>query len=376
MYSTGTITLTNGSATVTGAGTAWVGVLRTGWMILVPGEGPLLVSSVESATSLTLARAYQGTTRSGQVYNAVPTQGELAPFVSQLQALLDTVQTTIDGPGQGKFPDGSLVQPAVRFTADEDTGWRRVAANVMAFVTGGGDRLTLSSTGAVLNGLLTGTAVTQNPTDMTANRLLKVGDFGVGSSSPPLLNNIDRFDLAAGIYLVSAGTTLGTLPNESTTADVVMVLRPAANQTTQLLSMPNDGKTYIRKSMAAASWGPWRMLYDSKSILGAVSQAAGVPTGAVIERGSNANGNYVRLADGTQWCFRSMVASASAATSWVFPAAFAAVPVIKGTAVATVLSGVCLDANPTTTAASFSARDTANARRGDTCHLVALGSWF
>lgn len=38
------------------------------------------------------------------------------------------------------------------------------------------------------------------------------------------------------------------------------------------------------------------------NILGTVSQSGGVPTGAIIERGSNANGEYVRFADGTQIC--------------------------------------------------------------------------
>ena len=37
-------------------------------------------------------------------------------------------------------------------------------------------------------------------------------------------------------------------------------------------------------------------------ILGTVSQVNGVPTGAVIERGTNANGNYVKFADGTMIC--------------------------------------------------------------------------
>jgi hypothetical protein len=37
-------------------------------------------------------------------------------------------------------------------------------------------------------------------------------------------------------------------------------------------------------------------------ILGTVSQSSGVPTGAVIERGSNANGEYVKFADGTLIC--------------------------------------------------------------------------
>lgn len=45
--------------------------------------------------------------------------------------------------------------------------------------------------------------------------------------------------------------------------------------------------------------------YQSKAafVLGTVSQSGGVPTGAIIERGSNANGEYVRYADGTQICW-------------------------------------------------------------------------
>lgn len=72
------------------------------------------------------------------------------------------------------------------------------------------------------------------------------------------------------------------------------------------------------------------------NILGTVSQAGGVPTGAVIERGSNANGEYVRFADGTQICTTgtqtvnvttvagSVFRGIGTATPW--PAAFAAVP--------------------------------------------------
>ena len=40
----------------------------------------------------------------------------------------------------------------------------------------------------------------------------------------------------------------------------------------------------------------------SRDLLGTVSQSGGVPTGAIIERDSNANGEYVRFADGTMIC--------------------------------------------------------------------------
>jgi hypothetical protein len=42
------------------------------------------------------------------------------------------------------------------------------------------------------------------------------------------------------------------------------------------------------------------------NMVGNVGQSGGNPTGAVIERGSNANGDYVRLADGTQICWKTV----------------------------------------------------------------------
>ncbi|ETU80520.1 hypothetical protein Q094_06066, partial [Pseudomonas aeruginosa PS42] len=56
---------------------------------------------------------------------------------------------------------------------------------------------------------------------------------------------------------------------------------------------------------AAEQWGPWKELFHTGNILGTVSQSGGAPTGAIIERGSNANGEYVRFADGTQICTNS-----------------------------------------------------------------------
>ena len=45
-------------------------------------------------------------------------------------------------------------------------------------------------------------------------------------------------------------------------------------------------------------------IYGQGNILGTVSQSAGVPTGAIIESGSNANGEFVKYADGTMICTR------------------------------------------------------------------------
>ncbi|MBT2772920.1 hypothetical protein J7J47_11870 [Halomonas sp. ISL-60] len=43
-------------------------------------------------------------------------------------------------------------------------------------------------------------------------------------------------------------------------------------------------------------------VYTTGNLLGPVSQSGGVPTGSVIERGSNSDGEYVKFADGTMIC--------------------------------------------------------------------------
>ncbi len=73
-YATGTVAVTAGSDQVTGTGTGWTGtVLPVGTLIQV---GPAtaaptgVVSSVESATSLTLTHGFVGPTGTGQAYQA------------------------------------------------------------------------------------------------------------------------------------------------------------------------------------------------------------------------------------------------------------------------------------------------------------------
>lgn len=46
-------------------------------------------------------------------------------------------------------------------------------------------------------------------------------------------------------------------------------------------------------------------------MVGSVSQTGGVATGTVIERGANANGDYLRFADGTQFCWKRIAADAT-----------------------------------------------------------------
>lgn len=73
-------------------------------------------------------------------------------------------------------------------------------------------------------------------------------------------------------------------------------------------------------------------------LLGTVSQSGGIPTGAVIESGSNTNGEYVKFANGTMICSILKTVTDQAINAaygslytgtrdWTFPAVFSASPV-------------------------------------------------
>ncbi|MDF2494565.1 hypothetical protein [Sphingomonas sp.] len=144
-YRTGTVTVTNGSAIVTGAGTDFVGNVSIGEGFVAPDRGVYEVAQVISATQLQLATAYQGATAGGQGFSMLPTQSQMRDLAIGAAQLLNTFGAVRDGIGQGLIADGSPAAPGLRFAADQDTGLVRTSANRLALVTGGQVRLELSS---------------------------------------------------------------------------------------------------------------------------------------------------------------------------------------------------------------------------------------
>ena len=125
--------------------------------------------------------------------------------------------------------------------------------------------------------------------------------------------------------------------------------------------------------------------YGPGNLLGSVSESGGVPTGAVIERGSTANGDYVRFADGTQICTVTLSAVdctnatgalfASAVFTWDFPMGFAtgATPAVSGAAGA-ASRFLGLDA-PSGTQASGQVLSAVSDPTQLAPTLVAIGRW-
>jgi hypothetical protein len=114
------------------------------------------------------------------------------------------------------------------------------------------------------------------------------------------------------------------------------------------------------------------------NITGTVSQTGGTPSGAVIERGSNANGEYVRFADGTQMCWFTDTTSPTSNTSRNFPAAFAgadyAVTITPNPGSAARRSVEARHNSATT--AVYNILDDTGARVAEEARLFAIGRWF
>ncbi|MDX1744018.1 MAG: right-handed parallel beta-helix repeat-containing protein, partial [Ruegeria sp.] len=94
-----------------------------------------------------------------------------------------------------------------------------------------------------------------------------------------------------------------------------------------------------------------------------------------IERGSNANGEYVRTADGSMKCTRNIAGSASAAVTWTYPVAFTALDAVNGGASSTSARVVTFS-NVGTTSVDFDVWNLAGARTGQTAYLTAHGAWY
>lgn len=149
------------------------------------------------------------------------------------------------------------------------------------------------------------------------------------------------------------------------------------------------GRSLLAAANAAAVLALIPTAYHRGNSKGTVSQSGGNPTGAIVEYGANTNGYYVRFLDGTQICaLNYTIAEAitnaqgaffySAALSWTFPAAFAAVPWVQMTpsAPGNVCWGAEVNAGTTTTGTTFYTVSGISNTPSVTRRHIAIGRWY
>ncbi|BCR29889.1 hypothetical protein KAM448_05810 [Aeromonas caviae] len=285
-YRSGTIAVTGGSKKVVGTGTTWKsGVYKPdkGHLVWGPDGKPYELDYVESDTVLYLVTAYSGVTATGMAYSIDITRTSTIPAFSRelsaqlayAQAQYDSWQQVISGSGIVTLtaPDGQQVQvPALS-----------------AF----------------------------QPTSASLKAL---------QALTPVKDKIPVFNGPAGAELITLTAFIRTLLDDVDASTVLSTLG-VSTFAKNLLDDANAAAVLITLDIGD--------LYKKRNILGIVSQSAGAPTGAIIERGSNANGDYTKFADGFMVCTGTLVTTLSstpldgtngASLVWTFPASFGPTP--------------------------------------------------
>jgi hypothetical protein len=217
-YKTGTVSVTNGSATVTGTDTSWSGNVSAGDAFTIVGSGvTYTVASVSSNTSLTLSAPYAGSTASGQSY-AITRDFTADGIVEMSQGDIETA--TIFTRAVRKIQDlftslktglttNKVISAGGDLEIEADTGY------VIKAIIDGAERVQVTSSGVVLQGPLANATQAQSLT-VSGGTSLSTGGGLVGRGNAAATNpggvelwggGAERVKLTAGGDLLVAHAT-------------------------------------------------------------------------------------------------------------------------------------------------------------------------
>ena len=202
-------------------------------------------------------------------------------------------------------PDGSAWHEAMRL----DPG-----AQEIVLAPAGAERAVLSDTGMQIDVPVSGAAVQLSGEDTTPGRLVRVegakaAGLSIYGNYYSSSSDIDIDAAQAGEAALYSTATPGTWPANAGGVVWVETQRMYINDSKRQIATQYSGgvlqppRQWIRvRDRDGTGWTDWAEIFNQASLVGPVGQSGGVPTGAALESGANANGSYVRFADGTQIC--------------------------------------------------------------------------
>lgn len=282
----GTISLVSNSKLVTGTGTAFksgANPARVGQQLIVyvgASTATYEIERVDSDSSMQIAMPWRGATINNTPY-AINTASEGSPsdlsrraaqVMGYYQGQLDGIQVLLTGTGDVIIttPDGQKITLP---------SWHKMASSLPSASDFAKSLLDDVSSDAMRDTLEVPSR-RDFPSSNDLNTLMSTGFFAIAGTNAnwPWASN-------GGTLLVSSinGKYINQLAFKSSDPAGLMAYRVSA---------------------PGGVWSQWVFLYSNKSIVGMASQSGGVPTGAIFEHGINANGEYLKFADGTAMCWR------------------------------------------------------------------------
>jgi hypothetical protein len=307
-YKSGTVSVALNSNAVIGTGTAFLSNGRVGDAFRGPDGAWYEVTNIASDTAMSISPVYKGVTNAAGSYALAPMQGYVKDSADALRALVNTYGAKLAALG----------------------------------TTGNYDILPVSKGGTGRNTLGTSVAydATTSANDVTPGRTMLVGSYGLGI--PVVLSQPDLNTIITGkeYYVLNATNSpsaagngwLSVLPinltycqqrfvNQDTggVSERTLIGGVWTNWTGRAKQGANSditSLTGLTTALSVTQGGTGRGTvagflgdlvvngaYWKGNVLGVVGQSGGIPTGAIIERNSNAGGEWVKFADGTLICW-------------------------------------------------------------------------
>lgn len=365
-YRTGTVAITAGQNTVTGTGTNFSANVRVGDAFQGPDGRWYEVTNIASSKVLSILPVYQGETVAAGSYGLAPMQGYVKESADRLRAITDgmeSIEADVEAAHQSAL-DAAASATAAGASADQASQDRTAAQAAAGAAQASQQAAAGSSTSA---GQSAQAALGyRNSAQTSASQASASADAAAASAAAA----------AESEHNVSHKANSGA--NSDITSLSGLTTPLSVNQGGTGGGTAADARASLGLKSAAVA-----------DIVGAVSQVGGVPTGAIISRGSNANGEYVKYADGTQICWQSRTDTTAISSSgssvffsapieWSFPVEFVGTPACnvmarRGGSI-TWNSPVSI---PTTTSFSYYHVGAASmASGGFNVQLFAIGRWY
>lgn len=162
---------------------------------------------------------------------------------------------------------------------------------------------------------------TTSTTDATVGRALRVGDFGLGKA----LEGVSVRSIGSTSFFTGAtGNQIAGGPDNGFGFGLKVAHPTQGSEYYAALYRAHDSERWFVTGTYGQGANPWQEIYHTASAVGSVAFVGGVNTGAIIERGSNSNGNFIAFADGTLICW--IVFSTSPGLTQYVPGIYATSP--------------------------------------------------